>query len=231
MIGSPLTDAELADARRRADPVADAIVSDFVLSRGIVDPQYLVQRLIAEHRTLPESEQIPSVRSYFQDPVPLPEWAEPELLREGQRFFRTFGVHIASSLFCASLPLSYTAVDGSVVLALTAELVSNTRRRLAQTGEMLLDVMGANDERDAPPFGRRHLCVQSGTRRTAVPRRGPAHAASRREVRRGGAGRADQPGGSPRHAHGVHRCGDRVARAVRRVGRRASSAMRTCASG
>ena len=97
-------------------------------------------------------EQLPSVRRYFDTPFDLPHWAEADVLREGQEFFRVFGVHIASALFCASLPMSYAAVDGAQVLTRTAELVSNTRRRLAQTGEMLLDVMGVNDEGDAEPF-------------------------------------------------------------------------------
>jgi hypothetical protein len=111
-----------------------------------------VQQLIEHRRSLPPDEQIDSVRTYFDTPVALPAWADPQLLQQGRRFFNVYGVHIASALFTASLPLSYTAVDGAQVLIRTAELVSHTRRRIAQTGEMLLDVMGANDPPGSVPF-------------------------------------------------------------------------------
>jgi len=146
------TDDVLDSLRQRGDPVADQVVGDFIQARGVVEPRELVQLLIREREALPEREQLQSVRDYFDQPVPLPTWAEAALLREGQEFFAVFGVHIASALFCASLPMSYAAVDGSQVLTRTAELVSHTRRRLAQTGQMLLDVMGANDDHDATPF-------------------------------------------------------------------------------
>jgi hypothetical protein len=146
------TDAYLTSLRARADPTADAVVADFVQSHGDTDPRVLVRELIAHRRTLPPERQIPSVRAYFEQPVALPAWAEPDVLRRGRDFFNVYGVHIASALFSASLPMSYTSVDGTQVLVRTAQLVSNTRRRLAQTGEMLLDVMGANDAADADPF-------------------------------------------------------------------------------
>ena len=137
-----------------------------------------MHQLIQHHRRLPPAEQIPSVRAYFDTPVPLPPWADVAVLRRGQEIFRVFGVHIASALFCASLPMSYAAVDGSQVLTRTMELVSNTRRRLAQTGEMLLDVMGANDDRRRAPVRARNPRVRRTARRAAVPRRGAAHAAA-----------------------------------------------------
>jgi hypothetical protein len=152
MTRPPFTDSSLEALRGHGDPVADAVIADFVRVQGITDPQYVVHQLIQHQRRLPPAEQIPSVRAYFDTPVPLPPWADVAVLRRGQEIFRVFGVHIASALFCASLPMSYAAVDGSKVLTRTAELVSNTRRRLAHTGEMLLDVMGANDDRAALPF-------------------------------------------------------------------------------
>jgi hypothetical protein len=151
-VGAVPDEHELDALRQRGDQRADDLIAAFVQARGISDPKELVQRLIREHRTVPDNEQIPELRAYFDDPVALPAWVDLAVLREGQEFFRTFGVHIASALFSASLPMSYTGVSGAQVLMRTAELVSNTRRRLAQTGQMLLDVMGANDPRDAQPF-------------------------------------------------------------------------------
>jgi ER-bound oxygenase mpaB/B'/Rubber oxygenase, catalytic domain len=148
----PFSDAYLTSLRARGDPDADAVVSDFVAQAGETDPRALVQQLIRHRRTLPPDAQVPAVRDYFERPVALPEWAEPEALRRGQEFFNAFGVHIAAALFCGSLPMSYTAVDGTQVLLQTEELLRHTGRRIAQTGEMLLDVMGANDAPGTVPF-------------------------------------------------------------------------------
>jgi hypothetical protein len=52
-------------------------------------------------------------------------------------------------------------------------LVSDTRRRLAQTGEMLLDVMGANDAADAVPFGSDTHSFRAPHGVAAVPCGGP----------------------------------------------------------
>jgi hypothetical protein len=147
------TNEYLDGMRRCGDPVADDVVEEFVRVAGVDDPRYLVQRLIAHQRELPPADQVPAVRAYFAQHADLPEWADIATLRRGQQFFNVFGVHIASALFCASLPMSYTAPEGAQVLTHTMALVSDTRRRLAQTGEMLLDVMGANDAAGAAPFG------------------------------------------------------------------------------
>jgi hypothetical protein len=146
------TDAFLDSLRACADPVADTVVADFARVAPVHDPRYLVQQLIAHQRRLPSEQQVPSVRDYFGRCPELPPWADVDLLVRGQHFFNVYGVHIASALFCASLPMSYTAVDGARVLTRTMALVSDTRRRLAQTGEMLLDVMGANDPPGTTPF-------------------------------------------------------------------------------
>jgi hypothetical protein len=55
-------------------------------------------------------------------------------------------LEIASALFFASLPFSYTAARGARVLTRTAELTTGrTTRRLAETGQMLLDLMADED--------------------------------------------------------------------------------------
>jgi hypothetical protein len=153
MTRAAFTDEYLDELRSCGDPLADEVVEDFERVAGVDDPRHLVQRLIAHQRELPAEDQVASVRAYFMQPPDVPAWVDVELLRRGQRFFNMFGVHIASALFCASLPMSYSAADGAQVLTHTMALVSDTRRRLAQTGEMLLDVMGANDAAGGLPFG------------------------------------------------------------------------------
>jgi hypothetical protein len=78
----------------------------------------------------------------------LPKWVDPKLLRQGQDFLCRHGLEIATALFFASLPYSYTAGKGSAVLMRTAELTTGrTNRRIAETGQMLLDLMTVDPEK------------------------------------------------------------------------------------
>jgi hypothetical protein len=71
----------------------------------------------------------------------LPEWADPHDLEHAQKLFQLWGLQISLSLFCASLPSAYAAANGVKVLYLTAQLDTNTRRRIMETGQFLMDVM------------------------------------------------------------------------------------------
>lgn len=86
------------------------------------------------------------VVDWFADTTALPSWAtSPEALariERGQRFFEDWSMPIAATLFCGSLPAAYAARNGVLVLQRTSELAgSNVNRRVAETGQMLLDVM------------------------------------------------------------------------------------------
>ena len=138
----------------------------------------------APARRLPPAEQVPVRARVLRRAMPRsPRGRTSTQLQRGQRFFNVFGVHIASALFCGSLPMSYTAADGAQVLTHTMALVSDTRRRLAQTGEMLLDVMGANDGAGSrsvraatrPRSARRTVCGCSTPRSGYMLRNDPSY--------------------------------------------------------
>ena len=81
----------------------------------------------------------------------LPAWKNDKQLELGQQFLCEHGLEIASTLFFASLPFSYTAARGAHVLTRTAELTTGrTTRRLAETGQLFLDLMAV--EKGAPPL-------------------------------------------------------------------------------
>jgi hypothetical protein len=88
-----------------------------------------------------------------QQRVGWPEWADKDKVAEGQTFFKDHAMEIASALFCASLPTAYTAARGSRVLLETAELVSDVTRRIAETGQMLFDVMLPDPHRQSLQYG------------------------------------------------------------------------------
>lgn len=137
----------LDELRHKGDPPMDNYVTDHLGSDGVSsDPREFVQHLIAK-----------GLRTDFGDgPAPsaldgsLPEWARDfEKLADGQDFLLEHGLQIAAALFNASLPKSYTVAHGTKVLMATAELASGqVNRRVAETGQLLLDLMPNDDEFD-----------------------------------------------------------------------------------
>jgi hypothetical protein len=149
------TDALLDHMRELADPVADAPVRA-VLERGGVDEvNAIMQTLVRVDQPVPA--QLPDeLQDYLAKTLPLPEWADMRRIERGQQLFELWGIEIALCLFCASLPSSYAAAKGVKVLYLTAQLDTNTRRRVMETGQFLIDVLraGGLDERGT---GRRTI--------------------------------------------------------------------------
>jgi hypothetical protein len=130
----------LEGARSVGDDVADAVVAAFAEDHPGVPVRELVGRMVAElHRDA--ADQDPRVAAYLLDGPELPPWADAERIARGQAFFRAHGPFVGAALFCASLPEAYAAADGVEVLAVTAELVSDPRRRIAETGRFLVEVM------------------------------------------------------------------------------------------
>jgi hypothetical protein len=66
---------------------------------------------------------------------------DPDQLEIAYGLFAVYGGEIAASLLLASLPNAYAAEAGAAVLNTTQQLSSNTRRRIAETAQMVVDVM------------------------------------------------------------------------------------------
>ena len=86
---------------------------------------------------------LPAVGEALRDPF----WCDPgdavdpERVAVAQDLFIVYGGEIAAALLLASLPNAYAAEAGAGVLAATDELRSNTRRRIAETAQVLVDVL------------------------------------------------------------------------------------------
>lgn len=72
--------------------------------------------------------------------VQLPEWANPQLLKEGRAFFGRHAQDIMLLLGFLSLPYCYAAADGAKVLYRSRRILEDTRRRLAETARFVLAV-------------------------------------------------------------------------------------------
>src|SRR5207244_12288164 len=107
---------------------------------------------------------------FLADTYELPEWADHDLIRQGQERFKDWGPQIILSLFCASLPSAYAAKRGVQVLALTARLDTDTKRRIMETGQFLVDVLqpGGLDDEGAGRRSIQRVRLMHATVRTLV---------------------------------------------------------------
>jgi hypothetical protein len=86
----------------------------------------------------------------------LPVWANRKLMEEGIRFFERNSKNILLLLGYYSLPYCYAAADGAKVLHSTGRIVDQTRKRLAETAQFVLDVC---EEGSFAPQGRAKASV------------------------------------------------------------------------
>jgi hypothetical protein len=136
------SDELLAELRAQADLDADDLVGRFYASHpDIGDPSHLVRRMVRSLRLNDDGETPNPFADYFSNRDALPDWTDRAVVRAGQEFFEDRSAEIGNALFCASLPEAYGAAHGVHVLAITADLVTDTRRRIAETGQFLLDAL------------------------------------------------------------------------------------------
>lgn len=138
------------------DPVADAVATR-VLDDGDVDAVRRLLHQLLDHDDVNRAELPVDVRDYLDRTASLPDWADPERLRRGEIVFERWGIAISMALFCASLPSAYACAKGVTVLAQTARLETDTRRRIMETGQFLIDVLGPGG---MAPGGKGIMAIQ-----------------------------------------------------------------------
>jgi hypothetical protein len=138
------TDELLDRMRHRADPEADTVVARYfeeTAGAAAAPAPHDFFRQLAANTELPREECSPAVIEYLEESPALPSWVDPVRLRLGEDFFGRWGLYVPLVLICSSLPECYGAAKGVQVLHLTARLASDTRRRVVETAQMVLDVM------------------------------------------------------------------------------------------
>jgi len=133
-------DAFLDAMRQVGDPLADAVVTEVVNSHGISRVNEMMRSLVRNDDVI--AEEMPAVvRDYLLETERLPDWADRDLIAQGERFFDLNWPIIITLLFCASLPSAYAADKGAQVLHLTHRLTQQVHRRIFETAQFILDVM------------------------------------------------------------------------------------------
>lgn len=161
-----LEDHHLDALRQLGDPEADGLAATLKQQHPNLDERDIV-RLVLD-QILPGTDPAAGatqgpVTSWMREGPALPGWTDLERIQAGQDFFGDWPMPIASSLFCVSLPSAYAAANGTQVLAMTSDLATkNLARRIAETGQMLFDVMDLG--RESPeallPGGQGYLTLR-----------------------------------------------------------------------
>lgn len=152
MSSGPWTDQLLDDMRRQGDNAADDAV--IALSEGNDLPR--VQQLLDElvrNDDVPHAKLPREIQQYFANTANVPAPSR-EAARPGQELFREYGPEISMLLAFCSLPVAYSARKGVQVLYRTGYLAERPLRRVAQTAQMILDVM-SREGLEAEGRGRR----------------------------------------------------------------------------
>jgi hypothetical protein len=167
------SDDFLDSMRQVMDPLADSAVRSLFEQGDIKAVNRLMSLLVGNDQVVPQM--LPEcIQQYLKEQGGLPEWASQEVIGEAETLFGRHGPLIGISLLCASLPECYTYAKGVHVLYLTADLLTDTTRRVGETGQMIIDVMApgglapnGDGIRDAQKVrlmhaAVRHLILQSG---------------------------------------------------------------------
>ncbi len=152
------THAVLDELKAKADPEADAIAEHYQERHPELDLRGLIVQV---RKDMYDPATAPEVAAILPRPTLGPALRRADLLAQGQRVFGRYGLEIATSLYFASLPVSYAVVDGAEALARTSDLATGSlNRRVAETGQMMIDVMGFEEPATLEPGTRGYASCQ-----------------------------------------------------------------------
>lgn len=145
-VASSWTNAFLDRMRHTADPLADRAVAQLVKQHGRAEAKRIFDLLIRRIE-LPEEELPPSLRDYWEATRQLPDWVDERQVEQAHALFLDHGPKLLLFLYYKSLPLLYCCKHGAQVLVQTSRLAHNSEditiftRRIAETGQFLINVM------------------------------------------------------------------------------------------
>ncbi len=130
----------LDQMRQTGDVAADTLITSIFEGGQAADFHQLLKRLHHNHQL--KDEALPSLlKAFISAHLQMPFWAEIPQMTEGSKVFQRFAEPILTMLGFLSLPYCYAAADGAEVLLKSARIRNDTRRRLLETAQFVLDVM------------------------------------------------------------------------------------------
>jgi hypothetical protein len=166
------TNQLLETMRGVCDPLADQVIRELFERGQVASANGLMAHLMTHGGMVLERLPEP-LRGYFERSGRMPPWMDHELLSEGQALFHRCGPLSVVALVGASLPTCYAGAQGVQVLHLTSRMETDIQRRIVETAQMVVDVMGPGglDEggwgtRDAQKVRLMHAAVRHLVRRS-----------------------------------------------------------------
>jgi hypothetical protein len=165
------TDNFLDSMRHATDPLADNAVDELFKQGEVEYVNSLMRELLRNDQIVPDRFPL-QIQKYLQQSGKLPDWADKEKISLAEDLFSRHGMLISASLFFSSLPTCYACGRGVQVLHLTARLETDPKRRIAETGQLILDVMAhgglspsGSGVRDAQKVRLMHAAIRHLIRR------------------------------------------------------------------
>ncbi len=140
MASNTWTDGFLDSMRKKGDPLADGTAEAIFRNKDIGGANALFGWLVSEDG-VPEARGIPELENYLEQSSRLPEWADENLIRQGEDVFYRWGAEAITILAASSLPECYVMRSIAKVLGETQRLEAHVERRARETAQMVLDVM------------------------------------------------------------------------------------------
>jgi hypothetical protein len=133
------SDALLDSMRLRGDPAADRVIQALFADREVTEARRLLRTLVENDQPPPDGLP-PEVLAYLNAAPPV-RVESVGAIEKGQDLFVEHGPIMLMCLGCYSLPASYAAAKGVIVLHRTAYLEKRPTKRLFETTQMVIDVM------------------------------------------------------------------------------------------
>ncbi len=135
------------DAERSGNPVdrprrAFQFLSLLINRMSIPDPE-VEHPFAAEDPTYTFSPEVrEALRAFMREAQKVPKWADFDLIRQAQALFKANPLLAYPMLAFLSLPVLYTCGRGGTpVLILTEQISAKVRRRIVETGSLIMQVM------------------------------------------------------------------------------------------
>ncbi len=143
----------LESFRSETDPLADNAIAQIV-SAGEKEQVNQMMKLLFKNETFHKGmfselgDELSNILDeYIQSSASLPDWADPDKIKNGEKLFALYGPAVFMLLNVSSLPMCYTCAKGAQVLYETGRLLSHNdnidplARRLMETAQMVVNVL------------------------------------------------------------------------------------------
>lgn len=139
----------LQSKRAKTDPEADKVIVQ-ILENGELDAVNKLMEAMTRNDDVPTIGLPPEVVEYFNTTHQLPAWADPDIIKYGEKVYLKHGGSIAFLLMFKSLPECYACAKGVEVLYRTGRLnehhgsLNVFSRRIAETAQFVVNALSPN---------------------------------------------------------------------------------------